>query len=173
MACKIRAPLRAPMTDAGGDVEGQIGAQRLIDGGHEPLLHQEMLHEVVGLDAQLFGKLLDCDAFGDGDLAIDRRLLEHLLAPRDRAQTTLFRLLLGQLSPVAGSLTVFGARPRTGDPRIGYIPQSSTFDADFSIRGQDFVELGVDGHRWGVPLLDGAAKRRLADDAIVSVEATA
>jgi zinc/manganese transport system ATP-binding protein len=70
-------------------------------------------------------------------------------------------------------LKVFGSKPRTGDPRIGYIPQSSTFDPDFSVRGRDFVGLGVDGHRWGVALGGGARKRQMVDAAIESVEAGA
>src|SRR4029077_4665564 len=86
-------------------------------------------------------------------------------------KSTLFKLLLGQLPPASGSLTVFGSRPRAGDPRIGYIPQTSTFDPDFSIRGRDFVGLGVDGYRWGVPLMGGIERGRLVGDAVDVVDA--
>jgi zinc/manganese transport system ATP-binding protein len=96
-----------------------------------------------------------------------------VLGPNGSGKSTLFKLLLGQLTPAVGDLTVFGSRPKAGDPRIGYIPQGSTFDPDFSIRGRDFVGLGIDGYRWGVPVGGAAEKRRAVDAAIRSVEAEA
>jgi zinc/manganese transport system ATP-binding protein len=75
-----------------------------------------------------------------------------VLGPNGAGKSTLIRLILGQLHPLAGKLEVLGEAPRRGNPRIGYVPQGSTFDPDLSIRGRDFVGLGVDGHRWGVRL---------------------
>jgi zinc/manganese transport system ATP-binding protein len=66
-------------------------------------------------------------------------------------------MILGQLPAAAGRLEVLGRTPRRGNPDIGYVPQSSVFDPELSIRGRDFVGLGVDGHRWGVRLI-GRAK---------------
>jgi len=105
------------------------------------------------------------------DLDIARGSFTAVLGPNGAGKSTLFKLLLGQLPPASGSLTVFGFRPRAGDPRIGYIPQTSTFDPDFSIRGRDFVGLGVDGYRWGVPLMGGIEKGHLVDDAVDVVDA--
>ena len=106
------------------------------------------------------------------DFAIARGSFTAVLGPNGAGKSTLFKLLLGQLAPAAGSLTVFGSRPRAGDPRIGYIPQTSTFDPDFSIRGREFVGLGVDGYRWGVPLGGGVEKRQVIDDAVAVVDAS-
>jgi len=106
------------------------------------------------------------------DLALQEGSFTAVLGPNGAGKSTLFRLLLGQLAPAAGRLEVFGSRPRTGDPRIGYIPQASTFDPDFSVRGRDFIELGIDGHRWGVAVGGGRERRRLVGEAIASVEAT-
>ena len=103
--------------------------------------------------------------------ALERGSFTAVLGPNGAGKSTLFRVLLGQLAPAAGSVTLFGARPRTGDPRFGYLPQTSSFDPDFSIRGRDFVELGVDGYRWGIALSGGADRRRRVDEAIASVEA--
>src|SRR5258708_5097601 len=64
--------------------------------------------------------------------------------------STLIRTTLALLPPSQGQLLVLGANPRRGNPPIGYIPQRSTFDPELSIRGLDFVNLGVDGHRWGI-----------------------
>jgi zinc/manganese transport system ATP-binding protein len=96
-----------------------------------------------------------------------------VLGPNGSGKSTLFKLLLGQLPPAAGELKVFGSTPKTGNPRIGYIAQGSTFDPDFSIRARDFVELGIDGHRWGVAVSGFAHRRQVVDAAIDSVEAGA
>lgn len=105
------------------------------------------------------------------DLAITRGSFTAVLGPNGAGKSTLFKLLLGQLAPAAGRLTVFGSRPRAGDPRIGYIPQASTFDPDFSIRGRDFVGLGIDGYRWGVPLGGGDQRKHVIDDTVEVVDA--
>ena len=68
-----------------------------------------------------------------------------VLGPNGSGKTTLIRMILGLLPPEAGRLEVFGRQPRRGDPKIGYIPQRPAFDIELSIRGRDFVDLGVDG----------------------------
>jgi zinc/manganese transport system ATP-binding protein len=96
------------------------------------------------------------------DFAVPEGSFTAVLGPNGSGKSTLVRLMLGLLAATGGSLEVLGAPPRRGNPRIGYIPQSSAFDPDFSVRGVDFVGLGLDGHRWGLPLLAGAAERRRA-----------
>ena len=108
-----------------------------------------------------------------GDFVIRRGSFTAVLGPTGAGKSTLFKLLLGELAPAQGRLSVFGSHVRTGDPRIGYIPQSSSFDPDFSIRGRDFVGLGVDGHRWGARLSGFAARRRKVEEAVQSVDAAA
>jgi zinc/manganese transport system ATP-binding protein len=97
-----------------------------------------------------------------------------VLGPNGAGKSTLLRLLLGLLRPLGGTVTVFGEPPRRGSARIGYVPQARAFDAETAIRGVDLVSLGVDGHRWGVPL--PSARRRAArsriDEAIEAVDAT-
>ena len=123
--------------------------------------------EARGLAAR-YGKRL---VWSDCNFTIPRGSFTAVLGPNGAGKSTLFKLLLGQLATAAGSLTVFGSEARAGDPRIGYIPQTSAFDPDFSIRGRDFVGLGVDGYRWGIPVGRGIEKRRLIDDAVAVVEA--
>ncbi|HET7339332.1 MAG TPA: ATP-binding cassette domain-containing protein, partial [Candidatus Dormibacteraeota bacterium] len=107
------------------------------------------------------------------DLSISRGSFVAVVGPNGAGKSTLFRLLLGELPPAAGTLTVFGAPVRAGDPRIGYIPQSSSFDPEFSIDGRDFVGLWVDGYRWGLRVSGRANKRRIVDDAVAAVDAAA
>jgi zinc/manganese transport system ATP-binding protein len=93
-----------------------------------------------------------------------------ILGPNGGGKSTLIRMILGLLPPADGQLQVLGVKPRRGNPLIGYIPQRSTFDPELSIRGRDFVSLGVDGHRWGVRLL-GAGAAAAAAASIRSVDA--
>jgi len=98
-----------------------------------------------------------------------------ILGPNGAGKSTLLRLLLGLLAPGQGSVQVFGQAPRRGNPAIGYVPQRRTLDAELAVRGRDLVALGVDGHRWGVPLPTPAArqKRVLVQEALELVEAGA
>ncbi|RAJ38483.1 zinc/manganese transport system ATP-binding protein [Kitasatospora sp. SolWspMP-SS2h] len=97
-----------------------------------------------------------------------------VLGPNGVGKSTLVKLLLGAVPAAAGEVRV---PERTA---IGYLPQRRTFDAGVRIRGTDLVRLGLDGHRWGVPLpgLRAAtrARRRLArqrvDEAIELTGAT-
>jgi zinc/manganese transport system ATP-binding protein len=96
-----------------------------------------------------------------------------ILGPNGAGKSTLIRLILGQLHASAGRLEVLGEPPKRGNPRIGYVPQGSTFDPELSIRGLDFVGLGVDGHRWGVRLTDRASIAAATKSAISAVGAEA
>ena len=91
-----------------------------------------------------------------------------ILGPNGAGKSTLIRLILGQIPAISGHLDVLGEAPRRGNPRIGYIPQSSNFDPELSIRGRDFVGLGIDGHRWGVRL---SGRRQVATAADASISA--
>jgi len=93
-----------------------------------------------------------------------------ILGPNGGGKSTLIRMILGLLPPFQGELQVLGDKPHRGNALIGYIPQRSSFDAELSIRGRDFVNLGIDGHRWGVRL-PGTAYDRAADAAIRAVGA--
>jgi len=96
-----------------------------------------------------------------------------ILGPNGAGKSTLIRLILGQLHSSAGKLEVLGESPKRGNPRIGYVPQGSTFDPELSIRGLDFVGLGVDGHRWGVRLKGRASLAAATKSAVVAVGAEA
>src|SRR6266851_3308978 len=83
------------------------------------------------------------------NLSIPQGALFGLIGPNGTGKTTLLRVLLGQIKPSAGSVTVLGAPPRRGSAAIGYVPQRRTLEADLALRGRDLVLLGLTGHRWG------------------------
>jgi zinc/manganese transport system ATP-binding protein len=85
-------------------------------------------------------------------LDIRRGEFVAVLGPNGAGKSTLLRLLLGLLRPSAGRVAVFGEPPRRGNPAIGYVPQHRSLNPDVAVRGRDLVALGIDGHRWGMPL---------------------
>src|SRR3982074_1173510 len=92
-----------------------------------------------------------------------------VLGPNGSGKSTLIRMILGQLAPARGRLEVLGGSPHRGNPSIGYVPQGSSFDPDLSIRGRDFVGLGIDGHRWGMRFtgrVEAEAQARAAIEAV-------
>ena len=107
------------------------------------------------------------------DFSIPAGSFTAILGPNGAGKSTLIRLILGLLHPIAGQLEVLGEPPRRGNPRIGYVPQGSSFDPELSIRGRDFVGLGVDGHRWGVRLTGRAQIASATDVSIRAVSAEA
>jgi zinc/manganese transport system ATP-binding protein len=97
-----------------------------------------------------------------------------IIGPNGAGKTTLFRLLLGLVSPSGGQLEVFGERPRRGNPRIGYVPQTHAVDRETNVEARELVRLGYCGHRW-VPALtlhQVRQQRAATDAALAAVGAT-
>ena len=109
--------------------------------------------------------------WSDANFSIPSGSFTAVLGPNGAGKSTLIRLILGLLHPMAGKLEVFGEAARRGNPRIGYVPQGSIFDPELSIRGRDFVGLGVDGHRWGVRLTGRAQVSAATDVSLAAVGA--
>jgi len=74
-----------------------------------------------------------------------------VLGPNGAGKTTLLRAVLGLVPPSAGRIEVLGARPRRGNPAIGYMPQTRRLPAQVALSGRDLVVGAVSGHRWGWP----------------------
>ena len=72
-----------------------------------------------------------------------------VIGPNGAGKTTLFRMLLGLHWPSTGVLSVFGATPRRGNYRIGYVPQRHSLDRDTHLECDKLVRLAYPGARWG------------------------
>jgi zinc/manganese transport system ATP-binding protein len=125
--------------------------------------------------AELTGARL---AFGDRvlwdhlDLTVRAGEFVAVLGPNGTGKTSLLKVLLGQLTLSAGTATVGGRRVEAGSERIGYVPQHRSVERGLSMRGQDLVALGYDGHRWGIASLrpaDRSAKRGAVQQALRQV----
>lgn len=91
-----------------------------------------------------------------------------LIGANGSGKTTLLRTILGFETPQHGSIRIAAARRQEA---VGYVPQKLVLDPAMPLRARDVVELGVDGHRRGLPL-PSKARRRLVDDMLRAVDAT-
>ncbi|MFT3968704.1 MAG: ATP-binding cassette domain-containing protein [Micropruina sp.] len=88
-----------------------------------------------------------------------------VLGANGSGKSSLLKAVLGQLPLSAGSAEFLGQPIRRGNRRIGYVPQQKLADDGVPLRAQDLVGLGLDGHRWGIPL--PSRRRRAAVDALL------
>ena len=87
------------------------------------------------------------------DLDVRPGELVAVLGPSGSGKTTLLRAILGLEELSSGSIDVLGEPVHgRGNRRVGYLPQARPLPRDTSLRGRDLVTLGVDGHRFGLPI---------------------
>ena len=119
----------------------------------------EEILDVAGVSVSLGGRqVLDNVSFtvGPGQFT-------GLIGPNGAGKTTLLRVILGLQRPTAGSVAVLG-RPRSRrNLSIGYVPQKVLLDPDMPMRARDLVALGLDGHRFGIPLSSRARRDAVAE----------
>ena len=98
-------------------------------------------------------------------LGLDVRVGEFVavLGPNGSGKTSLLRTVLGAQPLTSGDLSFLGQPVRRGHRSIGYIPQQKLAERGVPLRAQDLVRLGIDGTRWGLPMPNRSARRRVAD----------
>ncbi|MFF7602644.1 metal ABC transporter ATP-binding protein [Streptomyces mirabilis] len=101
-----------------------------------------------GAAARVGGRTL----WSDVDLNVGAGEFVAVLGPNGVGKSTLVKMLLGMVLPAEGQVRVLGKEPGRAGDRVGCLPQRRSFDTSLRIRGTDIVRLGLDGHRWGVPL---------------------
>ena len=106
------------------------------------------------------------------DLVVEPGEFLAVLGPNGSGKTSLLKTILGQQRLDAGSIRLAGEPISRGDRRVGYIPQQKLIPAGTPLRGRDLVTLGVNGHRFGLPL-SRATDRARVDELIADVGATA
>ncbi|MBV9539442.1 MAG: ATP-binding cassette domain-containing protein [Acidisphaera sp.] len=94
----------------------------------------------------------------DVTLAIGAREFVAVLGPNGAGKTSLFRAILGLLTPARGRISVLGAAPRRGNPEVGYMPQTRGVASQHRLAAREFIATVADGHRLGVPLPTRAAR---------------
>ena len=99
------------------------------------------------------------DVWSHVDLSIEPGTFMAVLGPNGSGKSTLIKAVLGVVPLAGGRVDVFGRPAGDGGGDIGYLPQRRSFDPGMRVRGIDVVRMGIDGHRWGLPLPWGAARR--------------
>jgi zinc/manganese transport system ATP-binding protein len=106
------------------------------------------------------------------DLTITLKEGEFLaiLGPNGVGKSTLLKAVLGLHPLERGTIRVLGHPAGTQNRRMGYVPQRRSFDPSVRVRGVDLVRLGLDGHRWGVPVpgLGRWSRRRREADRLIA-----
>jgi len=91
----------------------------------------------------------DNTVWRDASFTIDRGEFVAIIGPNGAGKTTLFRLLLGLQQPLGGTIKIFNARPKRGNPLIGYVPQRHGIDSEMNIEALELVRLAFSAKRWG------------------------
>ena len=78
----------------------------------------------------------------DINLTVYEKDFIGLIGPNGGGKTTLMRVLLGDVPPVQGSVSIFGEKPKKGRRHIGYVPQIIEFDRVFPISVFDVARMG-------------------------------
>jgi zinc/manganese transport system ATP-binding protein len=109
--------------------------------------------------------------WADLDLRVRPGEFLAVLGPNGSGKTSLLKTILGQQPLDAGRVLVDGGPVHRGDRRIGYIPQQKLVPSGTPMRARDLVALGVNGHRFGIPIPRRAERDRV-DALLSSVGAT-
>jgi zinc/manganese transport system ATP-binding protein len=101
--------------------------------------------------------------WSDVSLNVGQGEFVAILGPNGAGKSTLIKAALGLIPLTAGSAQILGQAPGDASRRIGYLPQRRSFDASLRMRGVDIVRLGLDGARWGFPLLQKRSVKQAAE----------
>jgi zinc transport system ATP-binding protein len=88
-----------------------------------------------------------------------------IIGPNGGGKTTLFKTVLGLITPISGSVSIFGEPPSLGARKIGYVPQNEKFDSDYPIRTEDVVLMGLRSHK-GLRPFYSPEEKEMADMAM-------
>jgi zinc/manganese transport system ATP-binding protein len=93
-----------------------------------------------------------------------------LIGANGAGKTTLLRVVLGLQKVESGRVLLEGRPLGHGNRSVGYVPQKVVLDPDMPMRARDLVALGLDGHRFGMPL-PSKRRREAVDEMLAAVGA--
>src|SRR5690348_10136252 len=119
---------------------------------------------VDGVSVRLGGR----EVLQDVRFSIQAGEFVGLIGSNGAGKTTLLRVILGLQKPAAGQVRIGGAPRTRREHALGYVPQKIELDPDMPLRARDLVGLGLDGHRFGIPM-PSRGRRELVDEMLRSV----
>ena len=104
-------------------------------------------------------------ALEDVTFSIDAGDFVGIIGPNGSGKTTLLKLILGLLTPMAGSVRLFGVAPGAFRDwhKIGYVPQRTVFDAGLPVRVDEVVATGLVSARERLARSRAETRRRIGD----------
>jgi zinc/manganese transport system ATP-binding protein len=123
--------------------------------------------EVEGVSVMLAGRQI----LNDVTFKIRAGEFTGLIGSNGAGKTTLLRVILGLQRPGAGKVLVDGNPLSHLKRSVGYVPQKVALDPDMPMRTRDLVALGIDGHRFGIPI-PSKQRRAAVDEMLKAVDAT-
>ena len=84
-----------------------------------------------------------------------------LIGPNGAGKSSLFKTILGQMPYTSGSITFEREGKQTGRPRIGYVPQSPSFDPGDPVSVLDLFAASISNYPVFLPI-PKALRRRVA-----------
>lgn len=84
-----------------------------------------------------------------------------LIGPNGAGKSSLFKTILGQMPYTSGSITFEREGKQTGRPRIGYVPQSPSFDPGDPVSVLDLFATSISNYPVFLPI-PKALRRRVA-----------
>jgi len=107
----------------------------------------------------------------DLDFQVEPGEFIALIGANGSGKSMLLKSILGQQQLTSGSVSFLGKKAASGSTDIGYIPQHRALDSHLPLRVFDAVRLGLDGHRFGIPISTAKTKATVME-ALAKVDAT-
>ncbi|MEL7166436.1 MAG: metal ABC transporter ATP-binding protein [Pseudomonadota bacterium] len=97
------------------------------------------------------------------DVTVRASAMTAIVGPNGAGKSTLLKAALGVVSPLAGSVNVFGRPLEAMRDRIAYVPQRASVDWDFPTRVIDVVLMGMYRQLGLLGRVRGAQRARALD----------
>jgi len=107
----------------------------------------------------------------DLDFQVEPGEFIALIGANGSGKSMLLKSILGQQQLTSGSVSFLGKKAASGSTDIGYIPQHRALDSHLPLRVFDAVRLGLDGHRFGIPISTAKTEATVME-ALAKVDAT-
>ena len=114
----------------------------------------------------------DTSVWKDLTLSVAKGEFIAVIGANGSGKTVLLKAILGQLPLSSGEIELLGKPVGKGSRQIGYIPQHRQSDSGLPLRARDLLRMGLDGHRFGLPLRSSKTSKKVSEmlEAVGAIE---